>query len=140
MKNPKPTPYTHILAVKFLKRLLIHSSEAEQLNLLELLLNIIGNLPEELTSDERLSEQELECLYWLTHGCSQYQTATLMNIKRETVKEYQNRIQHKYDSRTISHTIYKSIQYHSLKKDYRAIKESLHETANKIQLLVEEIK
>lgn len=74
---------------------------------MENILSLVGTIPIELAFDIRLSTQESECLYWLVNGGTPSKIAKIMNIKRETVKEYQARILRKLEGRTITQAVYK---------------------------------
>lgn len=140
MEKSDDPNYLNRLAKKLLHHLDVDVPNTKKIDYATIILSIIGTLSEELKFEEVLSTQEFECLYWTINGCDQNQIAKVMNIKRGTVKEYQMRIKNKYHSKTIAQGIYKGIKYHSLKRNYESLKESLQEIAEGIILLMNEIK
>lgn len=60
--------------------------------------------------EEKLTEREIECIYWAAHGKSSEETAMILKIKSSTVEEYRKNIKKKLNCSNIAQAVYESIK------------------------------
>lgn len=63
-----------------------------------------------LSSYERLSPREKECLHWISQGKTMEETAMILGIKYGTVVGYVRSLKKKLHCTTLAHLVFKAIQ------------------------------
>ncbi len=70
----------------------------------------ITPLYQRLLFDERLTSSEVACLYWAMQGKRTQETAKLLGVSQQTVKNYQHAILRKLHCSTIEQAVFRAIQ------------------------------
>jgi len=75
--------------------------------------NLLSNITIQasVVLDKRLTPQETHCLLLAAHGKTSNQTAKLLNIGIETVRDYRKEIRRKLGCSTMAHAVYQGIRY-----------------------------
>lgn len=60
--------------------------------------------------DQKLTEREIECLYWAAYGKSSDETAIILNIKKSTVEEYKKQIKKKLNCSNLTQAVYEAVK------------------------------
>jgi DNA-binding CsgD family transcriptional regulator len=60
--------------------------------------------------EHKLTERELECLYWAANGKSSIETATILKIKPSTVEEYRKQIKMKLNCNNLVQAVYEAVK------------------------------
>jgi DNA-binding CsgD family transcriptional regulator len=60
--------------------------------------------------DQKLTNREIECLYWAANGKSSAETAMILKIKPATVDEYRMKIKKKLNCSNLVHAVYEAIK------------------------------
>jgi len=72
----------------------------------------------------KLTEREVQCLYWAAHGKSSEETAMILKIKKSTVEDYRKHIKQKLNCSSMAHAIYEGVKrgyigaFHQLNPDF----------------------
>lgn len=60
--------------------------------------------------ENKLTEREIECLYWAAHGKSSEETASILKIKKTTIDEHKRNIKKKLNSSNLAQAVYEAIK------------------------------
>jgi DNA-binding CsgD family transcriptional regulator len=69
--------------------------------------SVIKNLN---TNEYKLTEREVECLYWAANGKSSHETAVILKIKPSTVEEYRKKIKKKLNCNNLVQAVYEGVK------------------------------
>ncbi len=103
------------LTEEVLQRVGILRPNSQQITLVKALLDYLAN-EREIQFDERLSNRERTCLYFIAQGKNLDAIADVMNIKRTTVATFIRRIKLKLDCDTLAQAVFEGMGYKDILK------------------------
>lgn len=99
-----------ILATKLVQKFDNKSSPNKLINLVESLLSNIS-ISHHLYFDNKLTAQEVACLFWASQGKTAEDTADILGISPQTVYSYRKQIKRKLKSESMAHAVFLGMRY-----------------------------